>query len=153
MFLKCGQKTTTHWVTSPKWQNENFLPPSLQRTLILTVTHEQVCLCRSPGIQCTMLEKTYIYIFFMLDTLKIVTGNSFTLPVSPLPKAAQLSAKRDQLSPWFLPWQKVRVCEQGPIFPSYARPCQRDPLLFHPCRILRSAAQLWVGSTGTGSSC
>lgn len=143
MFL-----TTTHRVTSPKWQNESFLPPSLQRTPILTVIQGQECPCGSPRVQWRSSSIILEGKKMMLDTLKRVRENSFTLPVLHTrthPKAAQLSAKRDLLSPWFLPWEKVRVCEWALSFLSYVGCCQRDPLLSHPSRILSAAWLKWQG--------
>lgn len=121
MFL-----TTTHRVTSPKWQNENFFtafPPKDTNFDSHPRTKMPLWKSMSPmeKSQHNIGEKKVI-----LDTLKRVRENSFTLPVLHThthPKAAQLTAQRDLLSLWFLPWEKVRVCEQALSFLRYARCC------------------------------
>lgn len=83
-------------------------------------------------------------IILSLDALEKVRKTVWLYPCYPSPNTAYLNAKRD-LSPWILPWGKVREWEWALDFPSCARCCQKCPFLF--CPIQRTES--WA--TGLGS--
>lgn len=112
---------------------------------------EWECLFGSLGVQqrnaSTSLENKTKQNKIRIGRTEELKKSNLILPTSPLPKVAQLSAKKDLLCRRFHPPWKVRACERAPGFPSCAGGCQRDPLLPGPARILRGAA--WWGRRGT----
>lgn len=61
----------------------------------------------------------------IIDKLRLRRASLY--PCHPLPKVAELSAKRDPLSLRFLPWGKDKGSKLAPDFPS----CPRGPVLSH----------------------
>lgn len=72
--------------------------------------------------------------------------NSLALPVSPLPKVAQLSIKRNLPSPWSL---SQGVLEWTPSVPGYVEGCQSGLFLSSPFQSTES----WAARLGKGKRC
>lgn len=104
--------------------------PFHQRIPIFTIMHGWKNLFGRPGDQQRSTSTP-------LEEKKNLSGHigegkttAFIYPHHPSPWAAQLSAKRALVSPWF-PEGKVRAHEWVPRFPSCIRCWQRGPFFSH----------------------